>query len=85
MIVILCDTWQEAIDGFDIFMQFLEEQIPWSIKRVWEACYCVETDDDLKYLFTHYKMSNVFDTLDLVNYDKFVEGLDNWVYENHYL
>lgn len=83
MIVILCKTWQEALDTFDVFMQFLEENSLWSIQRVWEHCNCVETDEDLKYLFTHYRMAPKFNQADLVDVDQFLEDLDLYYEKQH--
>lgn len=51
MIVVLCSSFEEAQFAYDVFIEFLEENYPWNIKRRFDAAYCVETDDDLKYVF----------------------------------
>lgn len=44
MIAILCNSFDEAKDGFARFMDFLEAYEPLSISKVFEYSYCVETD-----------------------------------------
>lgn len=78
MIVILCNSFYEAIDSFDIFMEFLNENTPWSIKRVFESSYCVETDDDLKYVFVDYRFESLFDKADCIDVDQFFEGIGEY-------
>lgn len=51
MIVILCNSFDEAKDGFVRFMDFLEAYEPLNISKVFEYSYCVETDDNLRYIF----------------------------------
>ena len=78
MIVILCKTYKDAHDAFDIFMSFLEDTNPWSIETVWEPCLCVETEDNLRYLFTDYRMKKEFENLkpDILDVDEFFEGVN---------
>lgn len=78
MIVILCKTYKDAQDAFDIFMNFLEDTNPWSIERVWEACLCVETEDNLRYFFTDHRMKGYFDgtTPDIYDVDEFFDGVN---------
>lgn len=77
MIVVLCDSFQDAQDAFDVFVQFLEEVEPFSILEVYENCLCVDTDDDLRYVFVDYHLANEFSkmTPDILDADEFFEGL----------
>ncbi len=80
MIVVLCESFQDAQDAFDIFVQFLEEVEPFSILEVYENCLCVDTDDDLRYVFVDYHLEHEFDklTLDILDADEFFEGLEDY-------
>ncbi len=86
MIVVLCNSFQEAQDGFDIFMDFLETYKPFSISRVFEHSYCVETDDDLRYIFVDYRFKNLArsfdDAIDYAELDEFLEGIDTYYFGN---
>lgn len=85
MIVILCNSFQEAQDGFDIFMNFLETYEPFSIFKVFESAYCVETDDGLRYIFVDYRfrpLFHKFDNPDEMNLDEFLEGIDEFYFGN---
>ena len=77
MIVILCDTFDDAIDSFDIFVSYLEEHDPWCIRKVYEPSYCVETDDDLRYIFVDFRMVKYFKfTDDIYGVDEFFDRLN---------
>lgn len=80
MIVILCDSFQDAQDSFDIFVQFLEEIEPFSIREVFEQCLCVDTDDDLRYVFIDYHLVNEFNkmTPDILDANEFFEDLEEY-------
>lgn len=78
MIVILCNSFDDVKDGYNIFLDYLENIDPWSIKRELKASYCVETDDDLRYVFIDYRFKNLFKTFgtpDFIDLDEFLEGL----------
>ena len=47
MIVILCDSFDDAKEAFEIFLDYLNWEC-YVIKQNFKACYCVETDDDLR-------------------------------------
>lgn len=80
MIVVLCDGFQEALDAFDCFIQFLEEEEPWSIRKINEFALRVETEYDLTYIFTDYHYAGAFEekTLDILDATVFFEGIDYW-------
>lgn len=78
MIVILCDSDQEACDKFDLFMQILIDNEAWSITRIWPECNCVETDSDLRYIFVDYRMEPIFEKMgaDIIDEDEFLFGIE---------
>lgn len=82
MIVILCPSFYDAMDAYDIFVSFLEHAEPFSIRRTYDSCYCVETDDDLRYIFTDYRLRNVFRTPDTIDVDEFFEHINDFYFEN---
>lgn len=77
MIVILCDSYQDAKDGYDIFMDYLEHHEPWEIKEVYNSCQCVETWDDLRYIFVYYRCADAFLKMkpDIMSLEEFFESL----------
>ncbi len=88
MIVVLCNSFQDAQDGFDMFMNFLETYEPFSIKRVFNYSYCVETDDDLRYIFVDYRFKKLAlkfdDVIDYVDMDDFFLGITEYYFDEHY-
>lgn len=83
MIVILCPCCQDALDSFDVFMDFLETFEPFSIQQVFEDSSCVETDDDLRYLFVDYRLEHLFQKseTDFVDMDEFFEGINEFYFD----
>ena len=79
MIVILCDSFDDAKEVFEIFLEYLNREC-YVIKQNFKACYCVETDDDLRYIFIDYRMRNIFKdmTPDFLDVEEFFEGLPNY-------
>lgn len=77
MIVILCESWKAACKAYSLFLNFLEDNEPWSIKTIYNHTNCVETDDDLRYIFVDYRMQNVFNDLrpDIIYAQDFFEGI----------
>lgn len=78
MIVVLCSSFEEAQFAYDIFVEFLEENYPWNIKQLYDAAYCVETDDDLKYVFVDYRFEHLFNKSDVMDMGEFFEGIAQW-------
>ena len=68
---------QDAMDAFDIFVESLCE---WEIQRCFEASLCVETTDDIKYLFIDERFDFVFDRFkeDIITVDEFLEDVESW-------
>lgn len=82
MIVVLCRSFEDAKEAFSSFMQYLLEYEPWSILNFWNDCYCVETDENLRYIFVDYRMEHVFDNCrpDIVLEGDFFAGIGEWFY-----
>lgn len=79
MIAILCDSFEETQDAFDVFVSFLEKNDSCSIKSIDDASYCVETDDDLKYVFADYRFESLFRTfecVDIINENDFFQNIE---------
>lgn len=85
MIVILCNSFEDAQNGFARFLHFLKMFEPASISRVFSYSYCVETEDDLRYIFVDYRFKNLaltFDEgIDYVEMDEFFEGIDDFYFK----
>ena len=77
MIVILCPSMQDAMDAFDIFVSSLCD---WEIQRFFESRFCVETMDDIKYLFIDECFEYRFNKYkqDLISVDEFLEDMEDW-------
>lgn len=81
MIVILCNSWQDAKDAYDCFIDFLERCVSYCIRKTYNSSCCIETDDDLRYIFVDHRFKNLFykidkpDTLDVV---EFFEGIEDF-------
>lgn len=80
MIVILCDTFYDACDAFLVFWEYAEFGLGENITNVWESENCLETDDNLRYIFVDHRYQDVFQkmTPDVIEVEEFFEGLPNW-------
>lgn len=85
MIVILCDNWEDAQMGFQIFLDFLENLIDfegWGINeeilKVFESSFGLKTNY-LTYIFTHFKMKSQFERMnpEYVDADDFFNEPDS--------
>lgn len=79
MITILCSSYEVAKAAFRLFMNVLEHmEIKEDITNVWSECLCVETDCNLRYIFTDYRMEGVFEKIgaDIIDENEFLQGLD---------
>ena len=61
-IVILCDDYYTAMQAYDIWISFLNDNEPGFIQDYSKAKMCVETEGDLRYIFCDYRMADIFDT-----------------------
>lgn len=56
MIVILCDSFQDAQDSYWLFLEYIEETMPsYSIIRAIDAALLIDTDDDIRYMFVSWR------------------------------
>lgn len=77
MIAIICESFSMAKNDFWFFMTLLYQSEPWRVQRVWPNEYCVETDDDLRFIFIEKSMIPVFESLNadfIYSYDFFDDG-----------
>lgn len=79
MIVVLCETFEDAKEAFGIFLNYLNWEC-YPIKQNFEACYCVETDEDLRYIFIDYRMKNIFKdiTTDFLDVEEFLDDFRSY-------
>lgn len=74
MIVVLCPTFKDAMRSFYRYVYDLRDYMgEWSIKRLFLSEYCVETDDDLRYIFIDKRYEKEFKNMraDFITMDKF--------------
>lgn len=78
MIVVLCDSYEDAEEAFYIFLDILDLMFRSCVRGRFEKCLCVETDDNLRYIFCDYRMRGIFEsfTKDLLEKEEFFEGLE---------
>lgn len=82
MTVVLCDSFDQAQSAFSIFMDFLEKFDCFLIDKVYESSYCVETVENIRYIFIDYRFENILrkhGATDIVNADEFLEGVSYFV------
>lgn len=80
MMVILCNSFDDAKDKFAIFMDYLETFESEIISNVFEYSYCVEIDDRMRYIFVDYRFENLFvnmenENIDILSSDEFFDSL----------
>lgn len=85
MIVILCRNYKTACRAYEIFVEFLEDNEPWAIRQRFEHENCIETDDDLRYIFVDGRVEKVFENMrpDVVDVQRFFEGINEFYYCDH--
>ena len=81
MIVILCDSYNDARMAFLTFLDFIQEN-GIIINEVYRHCLCVETDDDLRYIFVDYRMEDQFKKMnpDIIWIGTFFEEIYQYFY-----
>lgn len=56
MIVILCDSFQDAEDSYWLFLEYIEQTIPsWWVIRAIDEALIIDTDDDIRYMFVSWR------------------------------
>lgn len=80
MIVILCDSFRDANEAYDIFVSVLERNEPWNIRKSYNESLCIETEEDLRYIFVDWRMKEVFKnvTPDFLDEEEFFEDLEKY-------
>lgn len=76
MMVVLCDSFDDARYAFSEFMDFLETFDPFLIEKVYEFSYCVETVEGIRYIFVDYRFEPMFNKMgnaDCIGADEFFE------------
>lgn len=66
--------------AYDCFVAFLKANEPWIITKTYDLSYCVETDEDLRYIFVDYRMRNLFKDMnpDYIEVDEFLETVPEY-------
>lgn len=83
MMVILCNSFQDAQDAYDCFVSYLENNELNSIRQTYNSSYCVEIEDNMRYIFTDYRLERLFlkmDDIDIIMLDEFFDGLYDYYY-----
>lgn len=83
MILILCNSFLDAKDAFDSFVDYMEHNEPWDLREVFPSGNLVITDDDLRYIFIHRGYLPEIDTrtADLIDVDEFFNDIiDRYYY-----
>lgn len=79
MIVILCDSFQDAEDSYYLFLDYVRLTCPpWSVVRAFDKALIIDTDDDIRYVFIDYRYCNYLfkdKIFDLVEKEVFFEDL----------
>lgn len=84
MVVILCDSFYDAVDAYDLFVEFLELYDPWLLVDANNACNSVLTTEDIYYIFVDYRVQQIpkwsFDPAkhDFVDEGTFFDDLYKW-------
>lgn len=80
MILILCDGMDGVESAYDCFLEYLYENHPWNVKRMFDSAYIIETDDDLRYAFVDRRYINYYAHVkpDVIDVCDFFEGIDIW-------
>lgn len=84
LVVVLCESFTRACLAFREFVAYIQElngdlhpyhQI--DIREIYDHCNCVETDEDLRYLFVDYRMKEKLApiTPDILWDDEFFEDI----------
>lgn len=85
MVVVLCDSFEDAVDAFHDYLDYIREETADVIVEIWEDCNCVETDDDMRYIFIDKRFKGVFDkNNDVIFYNEFSISLGGSPKELYY-
>ena len=60
LVVILCDSYEECEQAYEIFKDWLEKHESWTIARCYDCDNGILTNDGYGYVFIDYRMANLF-------------------------
>lgn len=83
MIVILCKSYKTACEAFNLFLQFLDDNEPCTVRKIFESGNALETYDDLRYIFVDYRMWECFKKqsgVEFIDVGEFFEGINEFYY-----
>lgn len=79
MVIIICDSWEDAEECYDIFLTFVEDFCPsYSVVSLNDCVLRVKMDDDITYMFSDYHYAPLFEKdpeNDIFTPDEFFEGI----------
>lgn len=86
MIVVLCSSFYRAMEAFQEFLDFVEWFDSYLIRKVYAAEYCVETVEDLRYIFVDYRMEDLFIEMnaDILDEEEFFQDMDKYYGYSYY-
>lgn len=87
LVLILCKSYKTACKAFKMFVEFMEDNEPMEIRKRFEHENCIETYDDLRYIFIDSRFAPVFQNMkpDIVTIQEFFEGINMYYYCDHIL
>ena len=77
MIIVVCNSHQDAHDAFDIFCSFCERYEPFMLTEIDRYSLRCVAEDDLIYIFIDYRFTEVLakEEADIIDVDEFFEEL----------
>lgn len=77
MIIVVCNSYQDACDAFDIFSSFCERYEPFMLVETDKYSLRCVADDDLIYIFIDYRFKDALNVskADVIEVDEFFEDL----------
>lgn len=85
LVVLLCDTYEEAEEAFDIFLNWAEDHEGWLIEHIYASSYGIAMMDGYSYIFIDARMVDMFvgkaDTIEYVGefFDELYTGEEELV------
>lgn len=90
--IVLCDTWEDAVCGYHIFCDWLDnwaygysmpdvKKMPAAYTVIYDSCKIIFTHEKLAFLFREMGFDNEFDLVDADNffYDSFNDIYQDWI------
>ena len=77
VVIVMCDTWKDAQRAYKIYQELLDDNEPPSfIVERNDYCCCLQTDEDIRYIFVDRRMAKQFNQ----NLNDFID-VDMFLYE----